>query len=266
MNLNPSSDTTAHFLERLVDFAENDKQRPLAVHQLGCVRLFRKQYDEAHCLIYSVSGLARLDYIKDEKLLSYEKLSSVISSVTPLGWMYQERSLYCDGDMRWKDLEKATDLDPTLVYPYMYRAASLIRTGNVKGALAEIDRVLGFKLSLECLELRFFIYLALDDYKAALRDVHDEGWILYDTGHHEEGLLKAEESISIKRPFEPYFLKAYALADSSVDSSSSSTVISLLEDALRCPSGNLRRSGMVLLLYYFWKYFSTQQPVIWIHY
>ena len=44
-----------------------------------------------------------------------------------------------------------------------------------------------------------------------------EGWILYDTGHHEEGLLKAEESISIKRPFEAYFLKAYALADSSVD-------------------------------------------------
>jgi len=68
-----------------------------------------------------------------------------------------------------------------------------------------------------------------------------EGWILYDTGHCEEGLQKAEESISIKRSFEAYFLKAYALADSSVDSSCSSTVISLLEDALRCPSDNLRK-------------------------
>ncbi|KAL3033465.1 hypothetical protein AAZX31_02G138200 [Glycine max] len=356
MNLNSSSDTTAHFLERLVDFAENDKQRLLAFHQLGCVRLSRKEYDEAYCLferalnvghVYSVAGLARLDSIKGEKLLSYEKISSVISSDTPLGWMYQERSLYCDGDLRQKDLEKATELDPTLIYPYMYRTASLMKTGNVQGALAEINRILGFKLSLECLELRFFIYLALEDYKAAVRDVqailtlcpsykmfegrvaasqlctlvrehvehwttadcwarlydcwsavddieslsviyqmlesdaakgvlyfrqsllllrlncpeaamrslqlawqhasseHErlvyEGWILYDTGHCEEGLQKAEESISIKRSFEAYFLKAYALADSSVDSSCSSTVISLLEDALRCPSDNLRK-------------------------
>ncbi|XP_027366321.1 ETO1-like protein 1 isoform X3 [Abrus precatorius] len=356
MNLNSSSDTTAHLLERLVDFAENDKQRLLAFHQLGCVRLLRKEYDEAYCLferavdaghIYSVVGLARLDSIKGEKFLSYEKISSVISSVTPLGWMYQERSLYCDCDLRWKDLEKATELDPTLVYPYMYRAASLMRTENVQGALGEINRILGFKLSLECLELRFFIYLGLEDYKAALRDVqailtlcpyyrmfegrvaasqlctlvrahvdhwttadcwarlydcwsavddieslsviyqmlesdaakgvlyfrqsllllrlncpeaamrslqlawqhasseHErlvyEGWILYDTGHYEEGLQKAEESISIKRSFEAYFLKAYALADSSIDSSYSSTVISLLEDALKCPSDNLRK-------------------------
>ncbi|KAK7277613.1 hypothetical protein RJT34_22628 [Clitoria ternatea] len=356
MNINSSSDTTARFLERLVDFAENDKQRLLAFHQLGCVRFLRKEYDEAYCLferavnaghIYSVVGLARLNSIKGEKFLSYEKISSVISSVTPLGWMYQERSLYCDNDLRWKDLEKATQLDPTLVYPFMYRAASSMKTENVQGALTEINRILGFKLSLECLELRFFICLVLEDYKAALRDVqailtlcpsyrmfegrvaasqlctlvrehvghwttadcwarlydcwsavddieslsviyqmlesdaakgvlyfrqsllllrlncpeaamrslqlawrhasseHErlvyEGWILYDTGHYEEGLQKAEESISIKRSFEAYFLKAYALADSSTDSSCSSTVISLLEDALRCPSDNLRK-------------------------
>ncbi|XP_014513872.1 ETO1-like protein 1 [Vigna radiata var. radiata] len=356
MNLSSSSDTTAHFLERLVDFAENDIQRMLAFHELGCVRLSRKEYDEAYGLferaanaghIYSVAGLARLDSIKGEKLLPYQKISSVICSGTPLGWMYQERSLYCDGDVRWKDLEKATELDPTLVYPYMYRSATLMRTENVEGALSEINRILGFKLSLECLELRFFIYLALEDYKAALRDVqailtlcpsykmfegrvaasqlctlvrehvehwttadcwarlydcwsavddieslsviyqmlesdapkgvlyfrqsllllrlscpeaamrslqlaweqasseHErlvyEGWILYDSGHYEEGLQKAEESIAIKRSFEAYFLKAYALADSSVDSSCSSTVISLLEDALKCPSDNLRK-------------------------
>ena len=68
-----------------------------------------------------------------------------------------------------------------------------------------------------------------------------EGWILYDTGHCEEGLQKAEESIKIKRSFEAFFLKAYALADSSLDLSCSSTVISLLENALKCPSDNLRK-------------------------
>ncbi|KAM0998151.1 hypothetical protein ACFX2I_007939 [Malus domestica] len=356
MNLDPQSDKTACFLERLVEFSENDRQRMLAFHQLGCLRLLRKEYDEAKSLfeealnaghIYSVAGLARLSYIKGHKLWSYEKLSSVICAVTPLGWMYQERSLYCEGDKRWEDLEKASELDPTLTYPYMYRAATLMRKQNVQAALAEINRVLGFKLALECLELRFCFYLALEDYKSAICDVqailtlspnyrmfegrvaasqlrtlvrehvenwttadcwlqlydrwssvddigslsviyqmlesdaakgvlyfrqsllllrlncpeaamrslqlarqhassdHEklvyEGWILYDTGHCEEGLQKAEESIKIKRSFEAFFLKAYALADSSQDQSSSSTVVSLLEDALKCPSDRLRK-------------------------
>lgn len=68
-----------------------------------------------------------------------------------------------------------------------------------------------------------------------------EGWILYDTGHCEEGLRKAEESIKTKRSFEAFFLKAYALADSSQDSSCSLTVVALLKDALKCPSDNLRK-------------------------
>jgi hypothetical protein len=68
-----------------------------------------------------------------------------------------------------------------------------------------------------------------------------EGWILYDTGHCEEGLQKAEASIAIQRSFEAFFLKAYALADSSLDPSTSATVVSLLEDALRCPSDRLRK-------------------------
>ncbi|PQM40040.1 ETO1-like protein 1 [Prunus yedoensis var. nudiflora] len=358
MNLDPQSDKTACFLEQLVDFSENDRQRMLAFHQLGCLRLLRKEYDEAKLLfeaalnaghIYSVAGLARLSYIKGHKLRSYEKMSSVICSLTlnPLGWMYQERSLYCEGDKRWENLEKASELDPTLTYPYMYRAATLMRKQNVQAALAEINRVLGFKLALECLELRFCFYLALEDYQSAICDVqailtlspdyrmfegrvaasqlrtlvrehvenwttadcwlqlydrwssvddigslsviyqmlesdaakgvlyfrqsllllrlncpeaamrslqlarqhasseHEklvyEGWILYDTGHCEEGLRKAEESIKIKRSFEAFFLKAYALADSSQDSSCSSTVVSLLEDALKCPSDRLRK-------------------------
>ena len=68
-----------------------------------------------------------------------------------------------------------------------------------------------------------------------------EGWILYDTGHCEEGLQKAEASIAIQRSFEAFFLKAYALADSNLEPSTSSTVVSLLEDALRCPSDRLRK-------------------------
>lgn len=68
-----------------------------------------------------------------------------------------------------------------------------------------------------------------------------EGWILYDTGHREEALAKAEDSISIQRSFEAFFLKAYALADSNLDEDSSSYVIHLLEEALRCPSDGLRK-------------------------
>ncbi|CAL1383040.1 unnamed protein product [Linum trigynum] len=357
MSVDSHSDKTAYFLEQLVNSAECDRQKMLAFHQLGCVRLLRKEYDEAECLFetalnlghtYSVSGLARLVYIRGHQDLAYDKLSLVISSsLHPLGWMYQERSLYCEGSQKVEDLEKATELDPTLTYPYMFRAASLMRNQNVQAALAEINRVLGFKLALECLELRFCFYLALEDYRAALCDiqailtlspdyrmfegrvaasqlrilvrehvenwtaadcwlqlydrwssvddigslsviyqmlesdalkgvlyfrqsllllrlncpkaamrslqlarqhastVHErlvyEGWILYDTGHCEEGLQKAEESIRIKRSFEAFFLKAYALADSSLDVSCSSTVISLLEDALKCPSDRLRK-------------------------
>lgn len=359
MNLDPQSDKAACFLEQLLESAETERQRLLAFHQLGCVRLLRKEYDEAERLfeaavnaghIYSVAGLARLAFLKGKKSGAYDKLSYIISSGScrPLGWMHQERSLYCDGDTRWEDLNKATELDPTLPYPYMYRAASLMRKQDVQGALAEINRILGFKLALECLELRFCFYLVLEDHQSAICDVqailtlspeyrmfegrvaasqlrtlvrehveswttadcwmqlyerwssvddigslsviyqmlvesdapkgvlyfrqsllllrlncpeaamrslhlarqhasseHEhlvyEGWILYDTGHCEEGLRKAEESIKITRSFEAFFLKAYALADSSQDTSCSSTVVSLLENALKCPSDRLRK-------------------------
>ncbi|CDY18003.1 BnaC03g30750D [Brassica napus] len=357
MRLDPRSDRTLAFLEKVVDFAENDRQRVLGFHRLGCTRLLRKEDREAEEAfetafnlghVYSATGLARIGYIQGHKLWGYEKLTSVISSVSPpLGWMYQERSLYCEGDKKLEDLEKATELDPTLTYPYMYRAVKLMSEQNAEAALEEINRILGFKLALECLEIRFCLYLGMDDYEAALRDIqaaltlcpdyrmfdgkvaarqlrtlvyehveswttadcwmqlyekwsnvddigslsviyqmleadackgvlyfrqsllllrlkcpeaamrslqlarehassdHErlvyEGWILYDTGHCEEGLQKAKESIRIKRSFEAYFLQAYALAESSLDPSSSSTVVSLLEDALKCPSDRLRK-------------------------
>lgn len=353
----PKSDATISFFNKLIECASSSRQRQLAFHQLGCVRLLRKEYDEAECSfrsavaeghVYSVAGLARVAFFKGDSHSSYEKLSSVISSYNHLGWMYSERSLYIEGERNWEDLTRATELDPTIIHPYMFRASFLMRRNKPKAALQEINRVLGFKLSLECLELRFFFYLALEDYKSALSDVqailtlspgyrmlegrvasmhlqallkehvehwttadcwlqlyeqwstvddigslsviyqmlhaagaakgvlyfrqsllllrlncpeaamrslqlarehatsaHErlvyEGWILYDTGHFEEGLYKAEQSISIQRSFEGFFLKAYALADSSRDPSCSETVISLLEDALKCPSDRLRK-------------------------
>lgn len=70
-----------------------------------------------------------------------------------------------------------------------------------------------------------------------------EGWISYDTGHREEALAKAEDAITIKRSFEAFFLKAYALTDpdSNLDSANSTYIIQLLEEALRCPSDGLRK-------------------------
>lgn len=74
-----------------------------------------------------------------------------------------------------------------------------------------------------------------------------EGWISYDTGHREEALSKAEESVVIQRSFEAFFLKAYVLADTSLNPESSAYVIQLLEEALKCPSDGLRK-GQVLFI------------------
>uniref|UniRef100_A0A0D9WW51 BTB domain-containing protein n=1 Tax=Leersia perrieri TaxID=77586 RepID=A0A0D9WW51_9ORYZ len=356
MNIDPRTEATVCLSEKLVQLAVTPTQKQIAFHQLGCIRLLRKEYNEAEHQfniafsaghVYSIAGLARIAGIKGRKGLAYEKLSSVITSSVPLGWMYMERSLYSDGDKKLADLDKATELDPTLTYPYMYRATSLMRKKDARLALEEINRLLAFKLALECLELRICLYLALEDYKSAICDIHAiltlspeyrmlegrvaaskigtllgahveqwntaecwlqlyerwssvddigslsviyrmlesdaakgvlyfrqsllllrlncpeaamrslqlarqhsateperlvyEGWLLYDTGHCEEALQKAEESISIQRSFEAFFLKAYVLADSGVDPSYSATVISLLEDALKCPSDRLRK-------------------------
>uniref|UniRef100_A0A0D6QVT2 BTB domain-containing protein n=1 Tax=Araucaria cunninghamii TaxID=56994 RepID=A0A0D6QVT2_ARACU len=356
MKDNMSSDKSVFFLQCLRECATTNRQKAFALHQLGCVMLARKEYDKAESSfdaavkeghLYSSAGLGRAKYMRGYKHAAYEEISSLLSSCRPLGWMYQERALYCDGKEKWLDLDKATELDPTLTYPYMYRATVLMREQSAHAALAEINRVLGFKLTLDCLELRTCFYLALQDYRAALCDIqailtlnpnymlyggrlgasqlhslliphvehwttadcwmqlydrwssvddigslaviyqmidsdsgkgllffrqsllllrlncpeaamrslqlarqhanceHErlvyEGWILYDTGHCEEGLAKAEESIAIQRSFEAFFLKAYALADSSQDQTSSATVVALLEEALKCPSDGLRK-------------------------
>ncbi|PNT76920.1 hypothetical protein BRADI_1g55640v3 [Brachypodium distachyon] len=181
MNIDPRTETTVILSEKLVQLAVTPSQKQIAFHQLGCIRLLRKEYNEAEQLfevafsaghVYSIAGLARITNVKGKKTSAFEKLSSVITSSVPLGWMHLERSLYSEGDRKLADLDKATELDPTLTYPYMYRAASLMRKKDPRLALEEINRLLGFKLALECLELRICLYLALEDYKSALCDIH----------------------------------------------------------------------------------------------
>eukprot|EP00850_Spirogloea_muscicola_P003450 SM000014S00238 [mRNA] locus=s14:101975:104971:- [translate_table: standard] len=284
---------------------------------------------------------------------------------------------------RMADLEAASELDPTLKYPYKMRAALLMDVHDVPAAMAvssnhippaisrhgsaavgnggsqeldpfprcrglqEMDRVLGFMVAPDLLELRAYFALAARNYGSAARDVralltldplhamydgrvgaaqllrlldhrverwsladcwlqlyerwssvddigslavvhqmleqdpckgiayfrqsllllrlncpvgamrslrlarqhaaseHErlvyEGWILYDSGRRAEALRKAQASIALHRSFEAYFLKAYALADASLDPAAAASVVELLQWALKCPSDALRK-------------------------
>ncbi|KAI3844590.1 hypothetical protein MKX03_001442 [Papaver bracteatum] len=351
------SDSTVFLLERLGECATLEWQMALAFHQLACVKLERKEYTDAQRWfeaavevghVYSLTGVARSKYKRGgRKYTAYKQASSLISEHTPLGWMYQERSLYCTGKERMMDLDTATELDPTLPFPYKHRAVALVEENKIEAAIFEIDKIINFKVTPDCLELRAWFSIVLEDYEAALRDIralltlepsymmyhgkvqgnylvellcrrveqwsqadcwmrlndrwssvdnieclaivhqmlanepgssllrfrqylilsrlnfqkaamrslrlarnhssseHEmlvyEGWILYDTGHREEALGKAEKSISIQRSFEAFFLKAYALADTNLDAESSSYVIQLLGEALKCPSDGTRK-------------------------
>ncbi|XP_020102552.1 ethylene-overproduction protein 1-like [Ananas comosus] len=351
-----TSNAAVMLLERLAESAAAPWQRQLALHQLGCVMLARGEFKDAQRWfedaaaaghVYSLAGVARAKFKRGHKYSAYKLMNSIIDDHDPAGWMYQERSLYCIGKEKMADLRTATDLDPTLVYPYMYRAVSLLEDDKIGAAIAEINKILAFRVSTECLELRAWFYLALEDYEGALQDIralmtldpdymmfhgkihgdhliellrqhvqqwdladcwmqlydrwsavddigslavvhqmlakepgnsslrfrqsllllrlncqkaamrslrlarnhstHEyerlvyEGWILYDTGHREEALIKAEESIAIQRSFEAFFLKAYVLADTSLETTTALYVIQLLEQANSCASDNLRK-------------------------
>ncbi|KAJ4823524.1 Ethylene-overproduction protein 1 [Turnera subulata] len=351
------SNTTVMLLERLSECATEVWQKQLAYHQLGVVMLEREEYKDAQKWfeaavdaghVYSMVGVARSKFNRGHKYSAYKMMNQLVSDYrTPPGWMHQERSLYCVGREKMADLNTATELDPTLSFPYKYRAVLLVEENKLESAISELNKIIGFKVSPDCLELRAWISIALEDYDGALKDVralltlepdymmfhgkmraerlvellyplgqqwsqadcwmqlydrwssvddigslavvhqmlandpgrsllrfrqsllllrlncqkaamrslrfarncsaseHErlvyEGWILYDTGHRFEALAKAEESISLQRSFEAFFLKAYALADSSLDPESSDYVIELLEEALRCPSDGLRK-------------------------
>ncbi|TYG39200.1 hypothetical protein ES288_D13G285700v1 [Gossypium darwinii] len=355
MEVNTVSNVTVMLLERLRECAAQKWQKALALHQLGCVLLERQEYASAQCCfeaaaeashVYSLAGNARCRFKQGQRYSAYKLMSSVISEYKAVGWMCQERSLYNVGKDKIDDLNTATELDPTLVFPYKYRAALKAEEKQTTAAILEIDRIIGFKLEPDCLELRAWFLIAIEDYGCALRDVRAlfpldpnyrmfdehisgeilieflnlkvqqgsqvdcwmqlydrwsclddfgslavihqmlvndpgksllrfrqfllllrlncqkaamrclrlarnlsssehkklvyEGWILYDTGHREEAIARADESISIQRSFEAFFLKAYILADTSLGPESS-YVIQLLEEAIRCPSDGLRK-------------------------
>ncbi|KAG8096383.1 hypothetical protein GUJ93_ZPchr0013g36395 [Zizania palustris] len=350
------SNTTVMLLERLRECAELPWQKQLALHQLGCVMLERGEFKDAQGWfedaiaeghMYSLAGVARAKYKRGHKYSAYKMMNSITGDYDPAGWMYQERSLYCVGKEKMADLRTATELDPALSYPYKYRAVALLEEDKTESAVEEISKVFAFKMVTDCLELRAWFYLALEDYESAVRDVrailtldpsymmfhgkmhgeqlieilrghvqlwdtadcwmqlygrwsevddigslavvqqmltrepgnsslrfrqsllllrlncqkaamrslrfarnssaheHErlvyEGWILYDTGHREKALAKAEQSIEIQRSFEAFFLKAYALGDSSLDTDSALSVVQLLEHANSCASDNLRK-------------------------
>ncbi|KAK1426859.1 hypothetical protein QVD17_15539 [Tagetes erecta] len=351
-----TSSNAVMLFERLIDCATEKWQKMLAFHQLGVLLFEKEEYKDAqNCFkeayemghVYSAMGMSRTMYKQGKTYLARDLINKILSDCKkPNGWMYQERSLYNLGSKKFLDLELATKLDPTLAYPYKYRAVSMVTENSINEAIQEINKIIRFKVSPDCLELRAWFYLVLEDYQAAVRDIrallslepyymmfhgkmrcdylvdllsqrvkqwtpadcwmqlydrwsciddigslaiihqmmaHDpgksllrfrqsllllrlncqkaamrslrlarnlsttnherlvyEGWILYDTGYREEALSKAEESISLQRSFEAYFLKAYTLADASVDPDSSA-VIQLLIDALKCPSDGLRK-------------------------
>ncbi|CAA0835863.1 tetratricopeptide repeat (TPR)-containing protein [Striga hermonthica] len=351
------SNTTVMLLERMGECANEDWQKQLAFHQLGCVMLERKEYKDAQKWfeaaveaghVYSLVGVARATNKRGHKYKAYKLMNSLISDYPPAaGWMYQERSLYGSGKEKMMDLNTATEMDPTLSFPYKYRAVSMMEEDRVGASISEINKIIGFKVSPDCLELRAWFLIALEEYEGALTDVralltldpqymmfhgklpgdqlvellchhvqqcsqadcwmklydrwssvddigslavvhhmlsndpgksllrfrqsllllrlnchkaamrslrmarnhaaseHErlvyEGWILYDTGYREEAIAKAEESISIQRSFEAFFLKAYVLSEKTTDHDSSFYVIQLLEEALRCPSDGLRK-------------------------
>lgn len=175
------SNITVMLLERLGECAIEGWQKQLAFHQLGCVMLDRKEYKDAQKWfeaaleaghVYSVVGIARAKFKRGYKYKAYKLMNSLISDHTPSGWMYQERSLYCDGKEKEMDLNTATELDPTLTYPYKYRAVSMVKEEDKIGvAISEMNRIIGFKVSPDCLELRAWFLIALQNYDAALRDV-----------------------------------------------------------------------------------------------
>ncbi|CAN1856158.1 Ethylene-overproduction protein 1 [Linum perenne] len=351
-----ASGITIMLLEGMLEFALVKWQKALAFHQLGCVMLERREFKNSQSYfeaaaeaghVYSLAGVARAKYKQGQQYSAFRLMNSLVFEHKPVGWMYQERSMYGLGREKMMDLNTATELDPTLSFPYKFRAVKKVEEKQITAGISEIDKFIGFRLSADSLELRAWLFIALEDYDRASRDLralltlepnymmyhgkmcvsyvvellncqlqrwsladcwfqlHDrwssvddigslaiihqmlvndptnsllrfrqsllllrlnspkaamsclrsarnhatsehekliyEGWILYDIGHRVEALSKADKSLLLKRSFEAFFLKAYILADTNLDPLSSSHVIQLLEEALKCPSDCLRK-------------------------
>lgn len=180
MEVSMVSKTTTMLLERMKECGVERWQKGLALHQLGCVFLERREYKEAqHCFdeavelghVYSIAGVARTKHKQGQPYSAYKLISSLIFEYKPVGWMYQERALYNMGREKGFDLDFATQLDPSLSFPYKYRALEKVEEKQIKEGIMELDKFLGFKLSPDCLELRGWLYIALEDYDSAMRDI-----------------------------------------------------------------------------------------------
>lgn len=93
------------------------------------------------------------------------------------------------------DLLSATELDPTLSFPYKFRAVSFLEENRIESAIAEINKVIGFKVSADCLELRAWFLIAMEDYEGALRDVRailtlDPNYMMFYGHMHGEHLIE----------------------------------------------------------------------------
>ncbi|KAL9320080.1 hypothetical protein ACSQ67_011919 [Phaseolus vulgaris] len=276
------SKTTVMLLERMGECATERWQTALAFHQLGCVLLERKEYKEAqHCFevavqeghVYSLAGVARTKYKQGQPYSAYKLISSLIFEYKPAGWMYQERALYNMGKEKSFDLDVATELDPSLSFPYKYRALAKVEEKQIKEGITELDKFIGFKLSPDCLELRAWLNVALEDYGSAMRDIRAMLTIEpnYITSH---GKIKGEYLLQLlnrgvqQKSQADCWMQLYqqwscvddigSLAiihqmlenepgksllefHATLDPESSSYVIQLLKEALKCPSDGLRK-------------------------
>lgn len=180
MEENMVSHITVMLLERLGECAKESWQKALSSHQLGCVMLERKNFKDAQLCFeaaaqaghaYSIAGVARAKYKQGQQYSAYLLINSLIPKYKNVGWMFQERSLYGMGEQKLKDVNTAAELDPTLSFPYKYRALVKVEEKRIKAAVAEIDKIIGFKFIPECLELRTWLSIALEDYEGAMRDI-----------------------------------------------------------------------------------------------
>lgn len=199
------SNSTVMLLERLVECASPGWQKQLSLHQLGCVMLERGEFKDAlkwfeaavsEGHVYSLVGVARAKFKKGHKYSAYKLVDKLINDSDPsAGWMHQEKSLYSLGKEKMTELQQATEFDPTLLYPYKYRAIALMEEDKIGASVAEINKIIGFKVSTNCLELRAWLLLALQDYEGALQDVRalmtlDPGYLMFHGKLHGDQLIE----------------------------------------------------------------------------
>ncbi|OAY64496.1 Ethylene-overproduction protein 1 [Ananas comosus] len=166
-------------LEQANSCASDNLRKGQAHNNMGSIYVDCDMLDEAaECYLKALGikhtrahqGLARVYYLKNQKKSAYDEMTKLIEKAKNNASAYEKRSEYCDRDMAKSDLNMATRLDPTRTYPYRYRAAVLMDDHKEEEAIAELSRVIAFKLDLQLLHLRAAFYDSMGDSAATLRD------------------------------------------------------------------------------------------------